>query len=774
MTKRYPAGKILAAAALTLSLGLLPVAGAAPAGQKVSAAVAEPDHGPDYLKIARAYADYMIAHGRDTYGKVHSPVFVSVMDRKTGKVFTSKGQVPYPHVKTKPYAPGLRRDHKMRPYDRHYTGANPLEDLALYKLLYRLTELTGEKRYAAEADKAIRWFLANTQSPATGLYPWGSHMHWNVHADKPVYNSGRYGGHEYNFVWPYWQHNPEALRRFAHGLWDHQIADKSSGRFSRHATYEKHGVGTGYEFPQTAACYMDIWARELARSGDAEMKRAIRTLLKLYRSMRDPKTGAMSWCTAAGADRREVSSVQMNLFMATTLQDAAALVEGREAALAAEMRNFALQIDDEYLSHDPDKVLDVAGKGILTWYTIADRRPMAKGFTPPPDGIDDASVGYPLRTADGKPAASLYYLMPWFVNRSYAGAALLMLERYRRCADKHKAVYRRAILETADIYMTIEPEVQFVVYPDDIAEVVKLLRAVYAMTEKVMYLHRADHMMRLGVRLFFDEVCPLPKISSFDDWYESSAKNGSSMEIFRQMVALARDLTALPADQRAAPAVAMRPKWDVPACPSAGEYTREKFQADLRAAAAKGLAGAWDPAGLQRPSPDVVLRYGKAGARKGLYLSRTERTFGAKSPQALAFEIALSDVINKIPTTAEADRVSGGRMTRFTGKEMTRSNIEYAGFKDVTVACGVVLRNASAARRRVELTVTLHDTYHDNGTRTVAGAIGPNERLLLAVHAPPRRYIRKLRLRSVEGGRPLTIDSLAVILARRNELGGTK
>ena len=762
MTTRYPLAKILAAAALALSLGLCPAAGAEPPG------------GPDYMKIARTYADYMIARGRDTYGKVHSPVFVSVMDRKTGKVFSKASQVPYPHVKTRPYAPGLRRDHKMRPYDRHYTGANPLEDLALYRLLYRLGELTGEKTYAAEADKAVKWFLANTQSTATGLYPWGSHMHWNVHTEKPVYNSGRYGGHEYNFVWPYWRQNPEALKRFAHGLWNNQIGDKKTGRFSRHAPYEKRGVGTGYEFPQTAACYMDIWAREFARSGDAEMKLALKTLLKLYRSMRDPKTGAMSWCTAAGADRREVANVQMNLFMATTLQDAAALVEKRDEALAREMRSFALEIDDEYLSNDRDKVLDVARKGILTWYTIATRQPMAKGFTPPPAGIEDASVGYPLKTADGKPAASLYYLAPWFVNRSYAGAALLMLERYRRCADKHKAAYRRAVMDTADIYMTIGPEVQFVTYPDDIAEVVKLLRAAGELTGKVAYLHRADHMMRLGVRLFFDEVSPLPKISNFDTWYESSAKNGSSMAILCQMVDLAGDLKALPADQRSAPTVATGARWDAPASPPAAEYTRARFHADFRAAAARGLAAAWDPAALPRPSRDVVLLYGQAGARKGLYLYCPDGMFGAKSQRAPACEIAVSDVINKIPTTAEADRVNGGRMTRFTGKGMTRSDIDCAGFKDVTTACGVVLGNVSGADCRVELTVTFHDTYHDNGTRTLAGVIGPNKSLLLAVRAPARKYIRKLRLRSLDGKSPVTVNSLAFILARRNELGQAK
>ena len=31
----------------------------------------------DYVTIARAYADYMIEHGRDKYGPKHSPLFVS-------------------------------------------------------------------------------------------------------------------------------------------------------------------------------------------------------------------------------------------------------------------------------------------------------------------------------------------------------------------------------------------------------------------------------------------------------------------------------------------------------------------------------------------------------------------------------------------------------------------------------------------------------------------------------------------------------------------------
>lgn len=54
----------------------------------------------DYTGIAKAYADYMIEYGRDVYGKVHSPLFMTVLNRKTGKPF----KAPYPHVIAKPYA----------------------------------------------------------------------------------------------------------------------------------------------------------------------------------------------------------------------------------------------------------------------------------------------------------------------------------------------------------------------------------------------------------------------------------------------------------------------------------------------------------------------------------------------------------------------------------------------------------------------------------------------------------------------------------------------
>ena len=48
----------------------------------------------DYTGIAQAYADYMIAHGRDVYGAKHTPLFVTGMDRKTGRQYVRLGGMP--------------------------------------------------------------------------------------------------------------------------------------------------------------------------------------------------------------------------------------------------------------------------------------------------------------------------------------------------------------------------------------------------------------------------------------------------------------------------------------------------------------------------------------------------------------------------------------------------------------------------------------------------------------------------------------------------------
>jgi len=270
--------------------------------------------------------------------------------------------------------------------------------------------------------------------------------------------------------------------------------------------------------------------------------------------------------------------------------------------------------------------------------------------------------------------------------------------------------------------------------------------------------------------LFFDDTSPLPKISSFDTWYESSAKNGSSVEILRQMLELAEDLAALPPEERRTPEVRPADAWTSPAGTAAGNASAEAFAAAFRQAAADGLAGAWDGSGLPRPSKDVILRYGPEASRP-LYLSQAKGAFTPKALQGPSWDIHFSYAINKIPTAEESDRVNG-RISRFTGKGMVEDHIDYAGFKDVVRQVAVVVRNESRAPVQVRLTATLHDTYHDNGTATREKALPAGGQALFVFAAPPLKWIRRLEIGSRDGQATMRLQQLAFVLTPRNALAG--
>lgn len=109
---------------------------------------------PDYLRIVRAYADAMITHGRDTYGKVHSPLFAVTLDRKTHTLPTGQALEQLRRIPHEEWG--------IRPHDRMLTGANPMHDQNLYQVLYA-HEIAGDRAYLQRADhfarRAIGLFL---------------------------------------------------------------------------------------------------------------------------------------------------------------------------------------------------------------------------------------------------------------------------------------------------------------------------------------------------------------------------------------------------------------------------------------------------------------------------------------------------------------------------------------------------------------------------------------------------------------------------------------
>ena len=434
---------------------------------------------PDYLEVVRRYADAMIEHGRDTYGREKSPLFAAALDRRR--------LGPLEGLALRRVSRASRGEWGVRPGDRVLTGANPMHDQNLYQVLYALTDVTGDRKYAAEADAALAWFFTHCQSPATGLLTWGEHMGWDFRQEGPIRDT-----HEYARPWVLWDRSfrlaPEACRRFAVGLWHHQIADQRTGRFSRHASWSRHGPAAGREFPRHGGFYIATWAAAYEHTRDPQLTAAIEILVDSFEGRRNSTSGAIP----ADSTNLDVLWPPSNLSLAIDLWEGAPKVP---EPLAAKMRACAAQSDAIFLKLGHD--LGPGGAGFLT-----------RGVT--------STVAADHRVSGHSP-----YTDTWSTGYGdYTDAQVAML-----CCRRFEQVklegYKTLALAAADGYLASDPEASAVVWPGAVGDAILLLLEAHQMTGRAEYLGRADSLGRRAVAMFFADGYPLPKASSGHDHYEA-------------------------------------------------------------------------------------------------------------------------------------------------------------------------------------------------------------------------------------------------------------
>lgn len=444
---------------------------------------------PDYLAVVRAYADSMIREGRDAYGSVHSPLFAAALDRRTLRLPAE----PVAEI------PGIRKG------DRSLSGANPMHDENFYQVLYALTEATGERRYAAAADEALKWFFENAQSPATGLMAWGEHLSWDF-LREGVY-LGLRGEQDYHEYYRPWVLSAECLRvarepflRFARGVWDHQIYDQKIGTFSRHAAWSKHKPASGNrEFPRHGGFYIRTWADAYESSRDPELVKAIETLTNLYWSRRHPVTEAI----LAESFTPELMWPHSNLSLAQDLWDSA---EKMPRPLAARMRELAESVDRVFLKLPHE--LAAGGKGFVTTATVS------KLEVRDPRGPEDRLYTKTWETGYGR--------------ATDAQVALQVLDRYKQ---RPLAAYRKLFLDAAERYLKSEPDTRIALYPGALSEAIATMLGAWRLTGERQYLDRADHFARQAVELFFTGS-PLPRASTRHEHYEAITRGDTlAMEL---------------------------------------------------------------------------------------------------------------------------------------------------------------------------------------------------------------------------------------------------
>jgi hypothetical protein len=427
----------------------------------------------NFLDVVRRYADTMLERGRDTYGPQKSGLFLSALDRMT-----------LAPLKVRPAPPGgIRRGDRPGRAWVEMNGANPMLDQNLLRVLYTLSEITGETRYAKAADEELAWFFNHTKSPQTSLLPWGEHLSWDVMLDVPI-SGGEEMMHEFARPWVLWDRcfklAPEASYKFALGLWEHQIANHKTGGFDRHAPYFEHGPVDGKDFARHAAFYIGTWCyawkyRDATNSRDAPLAppgpeattnnvflHAIETLLARFERKRVQKDGSMA-ATLGPLD----------------LEIAATMVPD---PLAARLRAFA-EIEDQLILAELRKQLDPN----------------------PQSAIGNRQSNTPPLWQNGYSASPL------------ASSAMFCLARYEQTG---KPAFRDVLVRIADAYLDSRPEEDVDAWPMSFAHAISAQVAAHRLTGRVVYLEQARQFAQLAVDTFWQDN-PLPRASKHTGHYET-------------------------------------------------------------------------------------------------------------------------------------------------------------------------------------------------------------------------------------------------------------
>ncbi|MHC4740946.1 MAG: hypothetical protein ACYS8Z_03480 [Planctomycetota bacterium] len=425
-----------------------------------------------FIGVVYNYADAMLEHGRDTYGPRKSGLFLSALDRKT-----------LSPLKARPPAPaGIREGDRPGPAAGPLVGANLHLDENLLRLLYFLRGLSGEDRYPQAADNALKWFLENTQSPQTGLLPWGEHLCWNVMNDE-IASGHREAVHEFARPWLLWPRcfelAPEASKRFALGLWNSQIADHKTGAFNRHADFHKSSPVDGMDFARHAGFYIRTWAQSYAHTKEKTFLEAISVLLKRYEKKRHAVTGLIEVKTGSSS-----ANAALSLSLGIDCDGAARRVP---EPLRTRLRRFALREDEVFCSLPHD----LAGK---------------KGF----------ALNVDLAT--GKPGGSFSTL--WdarYGGFTTAAVGMMCVSRYQNTGE---AGYRELIVDAADAYADSMPADGDDAWPMTFGHAISLELAAFGVTAEKKYHERAFELGKTAIEKFFGDSV-LPRASLRSNHYES-------------------------------------------------------------------------------------------------------------------------------------------------------------------------------------------------------------------------------------------------------------
>ena len=246
----------------------------------------------NYREKAVDFADEMIQYGTDRYGREHSPLFAGMLIRSEipslppDLVITGKGEQPKPGIALN--IPNVFRGSNLA-HKITYRGSDANNDVGLLKLLYGISEASGDASYARAADSCLSWLINNTPMD-NGLIPWGEHSGWDFRRERFDYGYVWDKHHELDDDWPFWEKLNELqiitegklspLDKYADGWWKGTIGFNEDNEmiYGRHASLvekERPEYG-GYlqfgMFPRKGGYSIKIWSSAIYFSRNDSFK----------------------------------------------------------------------------------------------------------------------------------------------------------------------------------------------------------------------------------------------------------------------------------------------------------------------------------------------------------------------------------------------------------------------------------------------------------------------------------------------------------------------
>ncbi len=204
-------------------------------GLTFSSIQADPHSLSDAERMAAVtkFAETILKHGRDTYGKKHSPLFIDYLDVSTLKA-------PEKMYITRLGGPGPRSKQPYQPV----VMSNLAHQGNLSRFLVGLSHLTGDPKYKEAYKDSLRYYFKHYATP-NGLLHMGHHRWVNVKTDhydgddQPPGHSGHEMKRDYPHYAIYWEADPDATRRMLSAHWSSHIQDWGFMNFTRHGSYVK-------------------------------------------------------------------------------------------------------------------------------------------------------------------------------------------------------------------------------------------------------------------------------------------------------------------------------------------------------------------------------------------------------------------------------------------------------------------------------------------------------------------------------------------------------